>query len=89
MLNFVPLREWSYQKYLYISKTCQKLPQGLPLRMWGCPRGYPWDSPKRPQAAAGTAPGGVLARGDVVCDITNTNRGIGSLRNEDEINILP
>ena len=60
------------------------MPQGLPL---GQPQAAP-SSPKHPQAAPRAAPDDVLARDAVVCDITNTNRGMGSLRNEDEINIL-
>ena len=48
--------------------TAPGLPQGLPLKALGAP-----------QAAPGTAPGGVLARGAAVCVVTNTNRGVESL----------
>ena len=61
--------------------------QGMPLRMWGyprgCPWGCPWDGPKPPQAAPEAAPSGLLARDAFGCDVVNTNRGVRSLRNED------
>ena len=57
--SFVPLPEWSYQKYSYLSPRPARRgrSQGLPLRIWGCSRGCPWDGPKQPQAASSSSRG--------------------------------